>query len=312
MNTADAALQRVKDIKKVFNNTMKEFIDKFKDNRIVNFYTTDQAFEIFTSTEGITGVTPLGEEQTPDTAVLVDGYTKTISHGRHGLGVTISHTAQIERKDSSIRLNEYVIEQTRKVLEALKGYVLFNAFAMLNNAFDGSATTLAPDGIELCGAHSWASGETFDNSATAALDADAVDDLEQYAGEFMDSVDADNTPWIHDFDTIIVKKGSPNANEAKRLFASNISPIAVADINIYEGGEKTVITTPYITPANRNNWFARDTSYQNSLALGFTEMPEMLEPHKLDNEAILANTVTHYMRGIVNQPHDYYGSDGTT
>ena len=311
MNTADATLQRVKGIKKVFDNAMREFVDKFKDNRIVNFYTDAQADEIFTSTEGITGITPLGEEQTPDSMTLIDGYTKTISHGRHGGAVIVSHTAQIERKDSTIRMDEFIIKQSRKALEAAKAYVLFNAFAMLNNAFDSSATTLAPDDVELCGTHSWASGETFDNSATAALDADAIDDMEQYAGEFMDSVDATNTPWIHDFDTIIVKKGSDNARMAIRLFAMGINPISVADINIYPGA-KTVREVPYITATNRNYWFARDTQYENSLALGFTEMPEMTEPKIQDNESIRSNVLTHYKRGIINQPHDYYGSDGTT
>lgn len=312
MNTANYVNQRLKDIQMVFDNSMADHIDQYKDNNIIGFYETEEADERFTSTEGIKGITPLGEEQTPNSMALVDGYSIQISHGRHGGALVVSHTAQVERKDSTTKIDEYLTKQTRKVLEALKAYTLTQGFYMLNNAFNAAALTLAPDSVALCGAHTWASGETFDNSATAALDADVVDDMEQYAGEFMDSVDTDNTPFVHDFDTIIVKKGSDNARMALRLFAHNISPISVADINIYEGGEKTVITTPYITATNRNYWFARDTKYDNSVALGFSEVPHLADPITESNQAIRNNVLEHHKRGIINMPHDWYGSDGTT
>jgi len=124
---------------------------------------------------------------------------------------------------------------------------------MLNDAFAGTYY-LAPDGIALCGTHVYKStGNTFVNSGTAVFGQDAIDDLEDYGGAF---VDANGKPLPITFDTIIVKKGSDAAREAKKLFGMHgMTPTSVADINIYEG-EYTLIETPYITAANKKFWFA--------------------------------------------------------
>ena len=81
---------------------------------------------------------------------------------------------------------------------SIQNEMLVSAFYMLNNAFSSSAVTLAPDSVELCGTHTWGTGGTFVNEATVALDAEAIDDLEEYGGDFYDPTDTDR-PFPHDF-----------------------------------------------------------------------------------------------------------------
>jgi hypothetical protein len=311
MTSADYVYQAVKGIKKVFDNAMSNMLDGYMDNRVIKFYGTSEATEIFTSTESLTGVRELAEEETPDSLALEDGYSKTISEDRFGGAIVVPEKVyRRDGKDSTLKVDNFLTKQMNQLLMAAKNKLLSSSFYMLNNAHLSTADTLAPDSVELCGTHTWATGGTFDNSATAALDADAVDDLEEYGGKFMDPTDTDR-PFPHDFDVIIVKKGSANARMAKKLFAFGISPVAVEDINIYQG-EKTVVETPYITYTNRNYWFARCSQMENSVVVGIGEMPTLREPIKQNNEAIRTNATGFWKRGIVNLPHDWYGSDGTT
>ena len=311
MTKSDYVLQAVKGIKDVFNNAMQDMLGQFQENRAIEFYVTGEADEIFTSVEGLTGIEDLGEEETPPSLALEDGYTATFSPDRKGGAIVIPEGVQnIDQGDSTIKVDNFLREQRDQLLKATQNKMLVSAFYMLNNAHNSAAVTLAPDSVELCGTHTWATGGTFNNSATAALDDDSMDDLEKYAGDFYDPTDTDR-PYPHDFDIIIVKKGSDNAVMAKKLFAFGISPTNIADINIYQGS-KTVVETPYITTANTNYWFARDSRFRNSVILGINRAPALREPIKQDNEAIRSNCTAFWKRGIRNVPHDWYGSDGTT
>lgn len=308
--TYEYALQRVKGIKKSFDNAMNMKIMEYKDNRIVDLYPTTEVFEIFTSTEGMTGAKQLADAETPPTLELQDGYSVQIEEKRFGGAIELLEKEyRREEGDMTLKVNQALQRKRNKLLVANTQLFLTEMFKFLNYAF---ATTyyVAPDGAALAGTHTWKSGTTFANNATAILSQDAVDALDEYGAFFVDSA---GVPMPLDFDTIIVKKGSANARMAKRLFAQGINPIHVADINIYEG-EKTIIETPYIDPANKNYWFARASKNPdgNSLKMGIGEMPTLREPKPQNNEAIRTNCTGFWKQGIVNMPFDWYASNGTT
>lgn len=312
MTGADYTLQAVKGIKEVVNNAMVGMLEAFKDNRIIDFYVTNEDDEIFTSTEGLTGIEELGDEETPPSLELEDGYSATFSPSRYGGAIVIPEKVYaVDEGDSTTKVKNFLESQKEQLLMSIQNKMLVSAFYMLNNGHNSAALTLAPDSVELYGSHTWATGGTFDNSATAALDADAIDDLEEYGGDFYDPTDTDR-PFAHDFDIIYVKTGSDNARMAKKLFAFGISPIAVADINIYQGGGKTVVETPYYTTTNKNYWGARASKFNNPLIVGVNRVPALREPIKEINEAIRSNCTAFWKRGIKNIPHAHYGSTGTT
>jgi len=309
MITTDAALQRVKGIKKSFDNGVKNNLEQYMENRVINFYRTSEISEIFTSTESMSGIKELSEQEAPPVLTLEDGYSVTITEKRFGGAISLSEAIyKREGKDTTLKVDSFLKRQRNKIMKASVRKLLTDAFLMLNEGFDSTSDYLAPDGVELCGSHTWASGGTFDNGVTAALDEAAVDTAFEYAGAFTDPAGIE-TPL--NFDTIVVKKGSATEREARRLFAEHIAPTAIGDINLYEGS-MTIVSTPFITTTNKAYWFMLDSSEETALAVGIGQYPMMNDPIVQNNQSILSNVTDFRKQGIINMPYMFYGSDGTT
>jgi len=306
MNRVDYVLQAVKGIKEVANNGVQEDLMQYQDNRVFEFANSSEVFEIFTSTESLSGAIELGDSDTPPLVTLNDGYSVTVQEKRFGLGYTINEkTMARDKVDSTMQVENFIAENTNQVMKEAVHYLLTEAFELLNDGFTG-AKYLAPDGAAIFGSHTWASGGTFDNGVTAVLSESAIDDMEEYAGAF---TDASGKPMPMNFDIIIVKKGSAAERTARKLFAESISPVAVGDINLYQG-EKTIVSTPYITSANKLNWFARDSRYKNPLRVKIGQMPTMHEPIALENQGYRVNVTGFFAVACTNMPYSYYGSTG--
>jgi hypothetical protein len=301
------ALQAVKGIRESFDNAVQEQLEQYKDNRVIGFYTTPEVTEIRTSTEGLSGFKKLGDLETPPSLALEDGYSVTITEERYGGAMELPEKVY-ERvgKDGTWKVDLYLERQRNQLMKEAVHYMLTDAFSMLNDAFAGDHF-LAPDGQPVCGTHTWKSGGQFINTTTAVLSEEAVDAVVEYGGDF---TDPSGKPMPLDFDTIIVKKGSPNSKIAKKLFAFGINPTKVADINIYEGTYK-IIETPYIPATKKNYWFMRDSSLENSLIFGIGKYPSMNEPVIDKNRSVYSSITAFWKRGVANMPFDIYGSDGT-
>ena len=310
MTSADYALQAVKGIKKSFDNALKNRVEEYMKLGFIQFYNTSEVSEIYTSTEGMNGVEELGELTTPPSLALEDGYSVTITEKRFGGAIIVPEKVyRRDGADRTLKVDQFLQRQRNQLLKTNVQKLVTNAHLMLNEAFLSTSVYLAPDAVEVCGAHTWASGGTFDNSATANFDIDAYDTAWEYAGAFTDPAGKEMPlNWTH----IVVKKGSAAHREAIRLFAKEIKPTAVNDVNIYEG-EVTVVETPYITTANKANWFLMDLSTELSpLAVGVGEYPTMRDPIKESNESIRSNCTGFWKQGVINMPFQVYGSDGTT
>jgi len=301
------ALQAVKGIKKSFDNAVQAQLEQYKDNRVIGFYTTPEVTEIFTSTEGLSGFKKLGNLETPPSLSLEDGYSVTISEERYGGAIELPENVYVRAgQDGTWKVDAYLERQRNQLMKDAVHTLLQSAFSMITDAFDGSLF-LAPDGQPACGTHTWKSGGTFTNKTTAPLSEEAVDAVVEYGGDF---TDPSGKPMPLNFDTIIVKKGSPVAKTAKKLFAFNINPTKVADINIYEG-TYTIIETPYIPAAKKNYWFMRDSMLENSMIFGIGKYPSMNEPILEKNMSVYSSITAFWKLGLANMPYDIYGSDGS-
>ncbi|MCP5375178.1 MAG: hypothetical protein H6743_03680, partial [Rickettsiaceae bacterium] len=263
--------------------------------------------ELFTSTEAMDDFKELGRLDTPDVLTLDEGYSVSITPVRYGAAISVSQEDMIRMGDNTEMIDTYLRRQRDQLLTSGFNKFLTSNFQMLNEAFSGSATYLAPDGNAFLGSHTWASGATFDNGVTEVFSSTAVDNAEEYAGAF---TDGKGKPMPINLDTIIVKKGSAAARLAKKLFAEHIAPTAVADINIYEG-EYTIIETPYITTANKLYWFMRASNLRNSLAVGIVKPISLDEPVIEKNGSVYTPATGFWKQGIVNMPFDWYGSTGS-
>lgn len=309
---ANYTLQAAKGLKKSYDNAQSNKINQYKDSGLFDFANTTEWDESFTSTEGLSGSKELSELETPPTLKLNDGRSITVSKRRFGGSILVSEEDQMKMGDSTTKVNEYLIKQRNQLLRDSTNDFLVNIHLMYNEAFSSSSDYLAPDSVEICGQHITSSatggGSWFKNSTTAALSTTAVDAMETYAG---DHASPEDKPDPISFDTIVVKKGSDAHRTALKLFANNISPTAINDINLYEGLYK-IIATPYITTANKDYWFGLDSTRENPLSVRIRKMPAMNAPQVESNQAVRSNVTGFYEFACINAPFAMYGSNGTT
>lgn len=307
---SDYVLHAMKGVKESFDLAAPASILEYKDARIFNFEQTSEWSEIFNATEGMIVAKKLTESETPPVGSEAEGYQVTLSADRFGGAIEITETDVVKAGDNTTLIDLFITRQRNDLITDNRNLFLTTIFGLLNDAFAG-ATYLAPDSVALCGVHVYKStGNTFTNYDTNGLlmSQAAIEALEEYGGAFLDAF---GKPRPITFDTIVVKKGSANAREAKKLFGMNgMVPTAVADINIYEG-EYTLIETPYITATNKNFWFAFASREKNPLYVGIVRMPALNEPIRQNNEAVRSNVTGYYKCGINNLPVAVYGSQGT-
>jgi hypothetical protein len=228
---SDYAYHAVKGVKESFDLAAAASILEYKDARIFAFEDTQEWTEIYNATEGLTGAKELSDAETPPTLDEEEGYQVSLSNKRYGAAIEITETDLMKAGDSTTMIDKFLERKRNDVLTDVRNYFLEDIFLMLNDAFSGTYF-LAPDGAALCATHTYRStSTTFANNVTTVFGQDAIDDLEEYGGAFQD---ATGKPRPLTFDTIIVKKGSDAAREAKKLFGMyNMTPTSVADINIY-------------------------------------------------------------------------------
>ena len=235
-------------------------------------------------------------------------YSVTLTDVRYGNAIEITETDQQKFKDGSAKVDTYLIRQRDNLLRDVQNTFITGLHGIYNDGFAG-ATYLAPDGVALFGSHSWntAGSAAWDNSATAALSATAVDVAMAFGGDFKDG---SGKPMPQTYDTIFVKLGGSAEREAKKLFAHDISPETTNNVNIYRG-EFTIVSSPYITDGA--HWSMMDTKMHDSpVYAGIGSMPHLNAPIVQNNEAVRTNATGFWKLGINNQPFNMYGSDGTT
>ncbi len=296
----------IKGLQEPFRLAVKNRLESYLDIDFINFGSSTEYDKIYSSLESVSGFRKLGEAETPDIKSLEQGYNTTISAERGGLGMNISQTTMLRAKDDTTKIDAYLMEQRDQLLKAASHALVTDAFAPYNEAFS-STTYLAPDGICLCGTHTYNGGGTFTNAKADEFSETAIDKAWEYAGDF---VDQSGKPMPLNFTAILVKKGSAVAKAARQYFASGISPVAVNDVNIYEG-EIRVIETPYITTANKKNFFFIDTNLMPSpVVLDVVEYPTFQEPIKQANESITSNITGYWRNGIAFLPINVLGFKG--
>jgi hypothetical protein len=304
---ADYTNLAIKGLQPIFKLALQTNLEQYKANPFIKFYNTSEWSEIFSSTEGLSGFRKLGEEETPDVVSLNQGLNITLSAERQGLGMVVSQDTLVKAGDNTTKIDEFLMEQRNQLLKTATKAIMDDAFYAYNHAFDTGSTINAPDGLELCATHVYNSGDTFTNETTGALSETTMNTADEYAGAFTDQAGKE---MPLNWSAIMVKKGSAAARQAIKMFASNISPTSVDDVNIYAGSLK-VVETPFISSTNKAYWFLMDENIMASpVVLGMVETPTFGDPIKLENESIRSNVTGYWKVGITNLPLNIYGSTG--
>jgi hypothetical protein len=307
---ADYVLHETKGVVESFRLATDMIMDKYVNAGIFHIKKKTEFTEIYNSMESLSGAKKLGEFETPPIVKLNESYQVTETASRYGEGILISEDAMEKMTDQTIQVKEFLEEERERVLIDLELFWAEDVHQFLNEAFS-STNIAAPDGVALCGTHSWKTpgASTWSNNPTnAKVSSSAVDTIIEYGGDFKD---AEGKPFPQNFDTVVVKLGSENAREAKRLFAKEISPTSIGDINIYQGGTYKIIETPWITPANKNYWFMFDLRrFKSPLYMGIKRAPYMHKPFIDKNESVRSNVTGYWKKMIRHMPINVVGSQG--
>jgi hypothetical protein len=303
---ADYTNQAVKGLIEVFPLAFNKNLEQYKNQPFIRFYNTSEWSETFGSTEGIGVVSELAEQETPSVMQADEGYNVTVTPKRYGGALVITQDTMVRAGDDTTKIDAFLMTQRDLLLKSATNKVMVDAFYAYNYAFDTDSVVNAPDALELCATHSYKGGGTFTNETTGALSETTYDTAWAYAGNFKDPTDS-TKPMPLNWSAIMVKKGTAAAKTARQLFASGISPVAVGDVNIYEGSLK-VVESPYLTSTTA--WFLIDESIQTPVVYGFVKTPGFSEPITLENQSIRSNLTWYGKRGILSLPVGIYGSTG--
>lgn len=298
----------IKGLQEPFRLALENNLEQYKAQPFIKYYNTNEYSEIFSSLEAMDPIRDLGELETPDVLDLEQGYNITLTAGRKGGSLVVSETTMVKAGDDTTKIDAYLMEQRNQLLKSVSKKIMDDAFYAYNHAFDTSSVINAPDGLELCATHTYNGGGTFTNKVTAALSESAIDAAWEYAGAFKDQ---GGREMPLNWTAIMVKKGSATAKKAKQLFgAENMVPTSIDDINIY-AGELTIVETPFISTANKLNWFLIDTNIMDSPVIcGMVKTPTFGEPLTLENNSIRSNVTGYWKTGIAKLPINVYGSTG--
>ena len=298
----------IKGLQEPFKLAVQANLEQYREQEFINFGSSSEYDKIYSSLEGLSGFRKLSEEETPDVKSLQEGWNVTVSAERGGLAMEVTETTMVKAGDDTTKIDAYLMEQRDQLLKSAVHGLLTDAFAPFNEAFDTTSPLYpAPDGISLCGTHVYKGGETFVNATASAFSETAMDTADEYAGAFTDSK---GKPMPLTWTSILVKKGSAVARAAKRLFANEITPTAVGDINVYEGSLR-VIETPYITSTNKAYWFLIDSNIMVSpVVLDVVKYPTFSDPIPQDNNSIRSNVTGYWRNGIAVLPVNIYGGKG--
>jgi hypothetical protein len=306
MASIDYTVQDAKGIQKVFNNASILDVERYINIPAFNIKRTNEFSENFTSTEGLSGLKKTAERGTPDVNSLGDGYLVSLEAERYTNSIQVTTTDKVKMKDNSVEVRNFLTTQQNSVLIDASYNFLSQMVDVLNNAFN-TTYYAAPDALALCSAvHAWnSSTQTFDNTTTAAFDETAVEQAQIDASNILS---ADAKEMGISYDTIIVRRGSANANLATRLFASGITPTEVNDVNIWKG-QFTIVELPLLTAAY---WFMLDTSkgMKSPIYRGVQQPASMQEPIREKNLSVTSAVEGFWSTGINNMPFNLMGSTG--
>jgi len=225
--------------------------------------------------------------------------------------------------------------RTKAVMAGFRKTIESRIINYFDNGFVASVnpiteqTFVAPDGLSLINAnHEYQTGGTFDNTLTnAVLSASIIDQLYENAAN---TVGADGLPINLMPKYMFVRTGSAVEREAKRLFGYNngnngnqYHTPTLGNVNIYEGGEMTIISSPYFFSDSANAGANRGKAYYfmadfeadgvipNPLRLIYNTRPQAYGEFKDgDNMSVYQNFKCDLSDGVAYLPLGIWGSRG--
>jgi hypothetical protein len=259
----------------------------------------------YTSLEGGTGVDYFGESANINDVSNKEGYKTVLVSDEFGGKIVVTKKEMNNVPDATTLFDKVISKRTTTLVSDTANFLEVQSMKMLNLGF---TTALAPDAVEIFGAHTYKStGAAFDNGSVTVAGEAAITELEKYAGAF---TDANGKPLPFSPTTIVAKKGGSAAKAFKLVMAGDnkLQSNTIANVNIYNNGTYTLIESPFIT--SDTAWFAYDSRKENALIVDFIKRPSLnprITRENLDEVTIQDGSFRY---GCVELPVYWYGSTG--
>lgn len=294
--------EKVKDSFDQFSTTA---MDNSSINVLFNVGDSNDYSKGYTSIEGGTGVDYFGEGNNLADVDIAEGYKAVGVAKEFGWKITVTKKEMLNEKDETTLFNKIVDKKIPVLMSDIVNFVEEQTMEMLNLGF---TTSLAPDGAAIFAAHTYKStGTAFDNSSTTAAGQAALEELEQYAGDFKD---ANGKVMPMTMNKLVVKKGGLASREFRKVLAGDnkLQAATIGNVNIYNNGTYTLIESPFLT--SNTAWFAFDSMKENPLTVDFIQRPTLEERQTRENLTQVTPASGSFRYGCFQLPLSWYGSTG--
>lgn len=293
-------------VKASFDQYSMEAMENSSINVLFNVWDSNDYSKGYTTIEGGTGVDYIGESENIDD-VNISEWFEAVGTAREFAGkIRVTKKERLNANDETTLFNLIVDKKIPVLMSDHTNFVESQSMQLLNNGF---TTELAPDGVTIFGTHSYKStGATFDNASTTAAWEAALQELEEYAGDFKDAY---GKPMPMSMTTLVVKKGGKASREFRKVLAGqgDMQASEIGNVNIYNNGTYTLIETPFVTSGDA--WYAFDSRKDNALIVDFIQRPQLEErfqdPSNLDQ---ITPSSASWRFGCYILPTMWYGSTG--
>lgn len=257
-------------VKKSFENTYKASEDNDILPIIFEVWMSTDYSKWYTSTEWIESAEYFDESGELVEAKLPEGYRVTWESKEYWLLMKTTKKEMLQTKDVDTLVSNYEKRKIPALIDSLHFKRRTEAFKLLN---DGFTTALAPGGKPIFATHKFKSSDvTFKNVTNIKAWEDAMDFIESYCGNLVDSK---NRPIDIDINLIIVKKGWSAAKAFKQVLAGNdkLKATTIWEVNIYNNGKYTLMETKHIK--DEKKWFAMDNKKEKPFVLDDIQKPKL-------------------------------------
>lgn len=305
----------------MLNNSVLSKLFMVEDSSIINPH--------FTSFEANGTVDVVPEGQNIPNFEMGKGHQAIFNPVKHATRIEMTYEMLRSIQDPERDADKLLVKRSNVVLAAFKKEMETRALNYFNNAFTATVNTttgqtfVSPDGQALISAaHTYQTGGGFSNLLTAAAPSSTIlDDLYALAA---DTLGADGKPMNILPKYVVVRQGSAAEREFKRLLGydkgtnnGQYQTSSISGINIYEGSELGLISTPYLgTPTNgKAYFFLADFStgeFENPLKFIFNQRPWVYGEFKDgDNLSVYQDFVSYSSDGIAYLPFGIWWVPGT-
>ena len=262
-------------VKESFDNLYKVS----EDNDILKFFmevwTSTDYSKAYTSVEWIEPAQFFDESGSLQKAELPEGYKVTSEAAEYWQYMETTKKEMLNTKDEDTLVKSYENKKVPALVSSLHFLRRTEAFKLLNfwlkEATDPNVKK-APDGKPIFWEHKFKSStQTFNNKTNIKAWEEAIDFLEKYA---WDLVDSRGKPLPCDFNLILVRKWGDASKKFRKLFwKEGMKATKISDVNIYNDWKYTVLESQYIESGD--TWFAFDTSKDKPLILDDIQKPTL-------------------------------------